>query len=266
MYRFFLLILFFVSPLFARGGNFSGYYVGASGGMGTQFTKLAVDRSISYPGFFGFPETWSLEAPGLGLCSTSGFGSLFAGWGKQAMGCFYYGVRGGVNFTSFEGKTKLDESMSNPLGTQIIRNVLSKIQSELRVAEYTFDCKPGIVCKNYLLFGILGAAFNKLHLEGKDLLVVEFLEEPATRSEGLFLRKNSTKVGFRAGLGLECLLSSCISIYASYVYTYFDATDAQDTGTAPVAISQEPLEGGYNVAIRSDTKRYVSSLGLAFYF
>jgi len=97
--------------------------------------------------------------------------------------------------------------------------LINEVTVKLRSFEVDLDAMPGfLLTPHTLLFARIGAAFNKLKLNSNS--VGEDFGNRSGKAE-VSLADNKSKVGVRAGLGLQEQFSDNFSIRADYIYTYY---------------------------------------------
>ncbi len=282
-------------------GYFDGFYVGAAGGVASNHAKTEFDTASN------IIFVQDLLPMGLGSFSSDidvvnksdndiyeirPWGEVFVGWGKQCS-CFYLGGRFGINFSNFDLKTEssamsdVDVDVIVTTGGDPILDLTidfdttalldDHLKTEMRTVEYTLDFKPGIVfCDRTMVFGIIGAAFNRAHLRGhsKFDLAGTFVEitgqgvqidESFSEFNEIWVDKKKTSAGFRGGLGIEYMLNRCLGIQLSYVYTQYWSLSESDEFT--FADEGPPLiEFIHEASFSTKTRKQVTSIGIAYHF
>ena len=265
MKKLLVLALGISSPLLASYdgcGYFDGFYAGITGGVATHMADASLETRATFGGFGTTVETLQ-DTSKAHIYDISPWGELFAGWGRQC-GCYYWGGRLGINFSHFNPKLRSTAANLDP-GDEAIALLDDSLKTEMWTAEYTFDFKPGIVfCERTMLFGILGAAINKERLIGKSqftLLPGDGLNRSA--SDEIKVEKEKTSAGFRGGLGLEYMLTQCLSLQLSYVYTHYWHLKENVTQNFTDSVGDTLT---HSVAFSTNSHKQVTSIGLAYYF
>ncbi len=135
-------------------------------------------------------------------------------------------------------------------------------------SEFDIDLKPGyLITRNFLVYGRVGAAFNKLEMQSSGYWYEKnnwgsytYTEDSDKQSENV--------VGIRLGLGLEYLFNEHLGVTADYLYTYYGTIDSTLSG-----IETYYSEGEYDLHASSgfnfsEVKVYTQTamLGLAYHF
>ncbi len=164
-------------------GSFGGLYVGVAGGEATHFSRQRVDAAAST--FIVDDDLFSMlttEAQTLNhnIYKIKGWGEIYAGYGCQfcPRKCLspYLGVRIGGNFSRSHLSTHLPLSVVTDAAIDVSSFTSSValdlcLKTHLKTAELTLDAKPGVVlCRNTMLFGLLGVAFNHAKASLSDTL------------------------------------------------------------------------------------------------
>jgi opacity protein-like surface antigen len=256
---------------------FEGFYVGVAGGLATNHSHTKTTSSADYV----IQESGFLPSLTLGssddLYDKGGFGEVFLGYGNVT-GNIYYGGRFGVNFSESSPEGSVYARNDIPFSGDHIQSSFLKndIKSEFRHVEYTFDFKFGVIfCQTSMLYGVVGAAFNKHELEGTSVFDYDngFTVGVTTISDG-FSQINATRkentTGLRLGMGLEHFISPYVSIQAAYVYTQYDTlskSKEDDYGVDVTVLNVTTVEQhSHSASFKTDDHKHFISLGLAFYF
>ena len=242
---------------YEKCGYFDGFYIGAAGGVASNIADTKLDTSADGElVFFDILVSQDRTAK-CKLTELRPWGELLAGWGREC-GCFYYGARFGINFSDFSPKATFTTSDASIFeeGEQILSSVrIEDVEFEMRTTEYTLDFKPGFIfCDRTMLYGLFGAAFYKGHLRGKSTLTFN------TEENTLSIDKRETSTGFRGGIGVEHMITRCISLHLNYVYTCYGRLSQQKTFEGGNGINSNSIE------LSSEASKQVTSLGLAYYF
>lgn len=235
---------------------FSGFFVGVNGGIATNMAETSMFSNLVNEG--DLSESFLTEN---NIYQLRPWGEVFGGWGWQF--CWLYlGGRVGANFSRFDPESRLNaqifEIIAGVPGS--IDTYNNTIKTELRITEYTFDFKPGIVfCNNTMLFGIFGAALNKQHMHGKSMYELSGpdVTDPGTAEIEVSRRRSSA--GFRGGAGIEHMFCGCLSLNLMYVYTrYWELSDTDSR--------INPVDQGFTATFSTKAHKQVTSIGLTAYF
>lgn len=278
-------------------GYFDGFYVGAAGGVATNHAKTEFDTAsniiLEQEIQFG---TFSADIDFVNKSDNDIFeirpwGEVFVGWGKQCS-CFYLGGRFGINFSNFDLKTESSTGMSDidvdvngsvggavnfELAFDTTGLLNDHLKTEMRTVEYTLDFKPGIVfCDRTMVFGIIGAAFNRAQLKGHskfDLAgeIKNFVIDPPanvvsfSEFNEIWVDKKKASAGFRGGLGIEYMLNRCLGIQLSYVYTHYWSLSESDE-FAFTGMEEPITDFSHEANFSTKTSKQVASIGIAYHF
>lgn len=209
---------------------FSGFYTGISLGESSTLGRAHLNRSanVSAP-LLGI----SFDAQRLGkesLKKSSFVGAAFAGFGCT-WDPIYLGLEAFAKGAN--GKTKLRDKTTlttNLAGTLLNLNIVNHTVAKLRTVEFGADFRPGIlVAASSLLYGKIGAAFNKISLKssnnfnnGRSLNSFEF---PFNHS------KNKHVAALRLGAGLEQLICNNWALRADYTFTNYRKISLHNSGS-----------------------------------
>ncbi len=268
-------------------GYFDGFYVGASGGVAINHAETEVDTAGNVLYFFQqgiiLPQKLVNKRDN-NIYEIRPWGEVFTGWGKQCS-CFYWGGRFGINFSNFDPKAEssaisdvalLDEGGLDFISFNAKLLLDDCLKKKMRTVEYTLDFKPGMVfCDRTMVFGIIGAAFNRVQLKGKSTFnlegeVVDIVEpEPFSLFNEISVDKKKTSAGFRGGLGIEHMLNRCLSFQLSYVYTQYWRLSESDEFTffSGGEVTPPPIiTASHDASFSTKASKHVVSIGLAYYF
>ncbi|MCB1114622.1 MAG: outer membrane beta-barrel protein [Chlamydiia bacterium] len=258
------------------GSPFDGFYAGIGGGVSIHHSQTSSNANADYLlQDIGFLPTISLNAHN-DLYDTGGVGEVFLGYG-QTCETLYYGARLGVNFSHSSPKGRAEAENILPLNPTESQSSLlrSHVESELCTVEFTADVKLGwIFCDRTMLFGLIGAAFNEQKLRGKtEFIYTNGIDVGGvTLSDGSGLLEHSkTKntAGLRLGLGMEHFFTDCMSLQMAYVYTNYSSQRKFEEGTYDVDLTTEgtvTLPQNFNGSLKTDDRKHLVTLGLAYYF
>ena len=265
MKKLLVLALGISSPLLASYdgcGYFDGFYAGITGGVATHMADTHLETSTIFETIG--PDEALENTSKAHIYDISPWGELFAGWGRQC-GCYYWGGRFGINFSHFNPKLRSTAANLDPGDEQALALLDDSLKTEMWTAEYTLDFKPGIVfCERTMLFGILGAAINKERLIGKS----QFTQIPGNNVQisafnEIKVEEEKTSAGFRGGLGLEYMLTQCLSLQLSYVYTHYWRLKENVTQNFTDSVGNTDT---HSAAFSTNSHKQVTSIGLAYYF
>lgn len=244
---------------------FSGFYVGVSGGIHTSMSDVSLNTSAKMQDSESLDQSVrdSLNADIYELKPT---GDIFIGYGWQGCG-LYFGLKAGVNFTNFDlSATSTAQNDNQDFGNTFISVLDDKVKGEMRTAEFYVDLKPGIViCRDTLLFGIVGAGWNKGHVKGHSTYSLTDTSGPTTYTASLSPGDSKDRWSWRVGIGLEKKLSRCLSLQLNYLYSSYQSISENATGPSYEYNGTE-IANGHVVHFKADNRRQATSIGLAYYF
>jgi opacity protein-like surface antigen len=246
---------------------FEGMYVGAAIGPATNMASQSSNTLARFDAQMDPGDQLALVSHG-DFYHVRPWGEVYTGWGMRFCNWLYLGGRFGVNFSSFHVNGPTSQSnlvILEPTTPPDFTITLSDAaHTKTWSVEYTLDFKPGIVwCDQTMLFGIIGAAFNRATLNGDSRFVYANAEGLTTNST-LRVRGRETSAGLRGGIGLEQMLTYCISLNISYVYTSYWSLEAKGRGDTQTQLGV--LADGHNSRFTSRARRQVTSIGLSYYF
>ncbi len=202
---------------------FGGFYVGAGlGGTFSQY-KTINTTTLLFPSaaFFANSQNTAYNS-GANFLATLNAGYL------QQINRFYIGPEVYVNigqpsFTS-------SQSANANLPTESL-NTTTK--GNLNTSEFGIDLRLGAsATPTTLLYGLVGAAFNKIWISSVSTIARPVLPLSTTTSN----TASSPVVGLRLGAGIEQKISSNINLRVNYVYTSYPSRSNSST-TSPNAAS-----------------------------
>ncbi len=260
------LFLLLMSTSAALSANecspFNGFYVGVTGGVALPVYRFNTQRNIlvTSTGLVETVQVFQKER----ITDVKGSGEIFAGGGFQCHS-FYLGGRIGGNFTDSSVHLNSGENLNTTSPTFLQTDISSNpYKLRLSTAEFIFDFKPGwIFCSRAMLFGILGGAVNREKISAAQLdtfTVTIPPGPPVTTTDNISVKNQKTRVGFRAGFGLEYLLSRCIGLQVGYLYTYYPKISAETTVSFP------SLDEITTLTLTVHPQKHYSFLGVSYYF
>jgi opacity protein-like surface antigen len=253
---------------------FGGFYAGAGGGMTIDTSKINIEETFQGLNT-GIPSSsFDLNSDEQGKWrEKQGVGEIFAGYGCQLplyMPLYgyingYLGIRAGLNFPSFFIRTtNLIEFEETVL--PFIESSSAAINNRIEIrhwgAEGTFDGKLGIIFSNKsLFFGLVGVAFNRPKIKVKEITV--FIPPSGVTFTEIFrLSKKGRHAHFRWGIGLEQMITPCLSLSALYTSTHYNKVRLIGTGT----VVEDDTTLSETAAISVEDRRRVFSLSSSYYF
>lgn len=235
---------------------FSGFFVGVNGGIATNMAETSIFSDVITLASNG--ESFSTDN---NIYQLRPWGEVFGGWGWQF--CWLYlGGRVGANFSKFDPDSHLDAQIVSLGATQFFDVHRDNIKTELRITEYTFDFKPGIVfCNNTMLFALFGAALNKQHMHGRAVYSFFAIPPGDAGTSTIEVSRRRSSAGFRGGAGIEHMFCGCLSLNLTYVYTrYWELSETESRNDFP------DLNQGFTATFSTKAHKQVTSIGLTAYF
>ncbi len=247
--------------------TFEGWYAGAAAGVATNMVGHSTKVQARYNAQMEPGDVLFLSSHA-DLYRIQPWGEIYTGWGLRFCNWIYLGGRFGINFSSFNVNgplAKTSDAQNDPAAPpNFAVNLSNKARTDAWTVEYTLDFKPGIVwCDRTLLFGIVGAAFNRTTLDTTSNFV--YADEGALNtSSRIRAQKQKTSTGLRGGLGIEHMLTRCLSLNLTYVYTsYWDLT-VRGQGDTQAFLGV--VAGGHTASFSSTASKQVTSIGASYYF
>lgn len=242
----------------SQSDAFNGFYAGAAAGIASNMADVSVVSTVTGQGAplaIGNNESWDTY-------ELNPWGELYAGWGCRFASCFYLGGRVGVNFSSFSQKNDTSSGTLTFLTAEASVNDVAR--TKLWVAEPTFDLKPGIVfCEKTMVFGIVGVAWNRHELDHESTFLLQVPGSVDVVEKTTF-KGRKTRAALRVGLGLECMITRCVSLHASYVYTYYGKSSVTGERTFNIP---DPVDenADHRTSFKSRASKGVASIGISYY-
>lgn len=199
-----------------------GFYAGAGGGLVSGVFDQRTDLDIDFESglFVGHYPVRKYNTV------VKGTADLFVGYG-QSFDIFYAGLEGGGDVSDLHKDTDT-VIVENNIGQTIVTQTTRIKTNDF---EGFIEGRLGVhLTPMSLLYGRIGAAFNRLKLEtvhdvsGYEIGVPYY-------GEGGSRRKSVT--GLRTGGGFEQCLSSNWSVRADYIYTDYGSIRAKEVGVLP---------------------------------
>ncbi len=207
--------------------GFRGFYFGMQGGVSSAFTRSAMEISTFVNG--ARPNTQFLNGE---FYRTGGVGGLQLGYGG-AISAFYlggelYGIVQRITIPSH-----VDYIAQFQAGVAVSTAEIIDTATRLN-SEYGLDLKPGwLMASNVLLYGKIGILGTSASVQSDTVV-----NAPAGVQGTLTQSRRMNLFGWRAGIGLETLVSQSVSLGVEYTYTNFKPITISDTVPAPGAITR----------------------------
>ena len=229
--------------------RFNGFTIGAQGGLSLMVAKAQLDVESDTTGSL-IPMASTLEVH---PHSTDGIGGLFLGYAHM-FHTFYLGAEAGADYAD-----QADRISTFVHDYNNVEELVSDTDVKLGSVSYFFDIKPGLLLtQNTVLYLRLGVGVNQIKT-ANTTIVDDFVGFPAHGELSLFSKKYET--GFRVGLGIEGMITKCLSLRADYVYSYYGTFN--DTGSSPFSFGVATLSTTTSLS-RITTQTVL--VGLAFHF
>jgi opacity protein-like surface antigen len=246
----------------ACASGFDGFYVGVAGGL----AFCDAETSLSSSAVFDTPQNLTAlngRVHKARVCQSQPVGEIYAGWGHQ-MDCFYLGARLGLNFSSCELKLSQTVGQRDANDTLYSAELKDRAKSHLRPWEFTFDLKPGYVfCDQTMVFALIGGAVNEETLRGRSTFIYRETTTNFYFKDELHGKKRKDSLAFRIGAGIEHLITPCLSVQLSYVYTGYSR--ARDSKRREF-IEDQPQVSSHDAHFAAKARRQLLLLGVSYYF
>lgn len=258
----------------APNAVFEGLYGGVMGGLVHTKAQTSVNtNTLSDTPFAGSDTDLSSSPQNVNQTKNSGIGALYLGYGKFINNSRFY--MAGEVFGDFAKRNPASSTYNSLAGFTPAEyaSLATNTQVKLNNGEFGVDFRPGyLVAPNTLLYGRIGAAFNKISLTTNNTYVVAGSKEgEGSYSYTSTLPVTNTKnaLGLRLGLGAEHYLGNNFALTFDYIYTYYgkvtasntgNTTGADDTGSAVITT------GGFTGQSSTKVSTQAAMLGIKYYF
>ncbi len=248
--------------VFARTNTspFDGFYAGINAGAAFTTGKISNTSSATFINLFDNNNQLA-SSQSVNVASTQGGGSIFAGYG-QMLGCSSFYLAGEIFGNTYQRESTLRDYAfhAEPDDDEDFESLTTRTKANLNNGEFGIDLRPGVLLlgNHTLLYGRVGVAFNKLHLNSDNDFSFTFLGSDPPITTDSFLSESQTKSvsALRLGLGLESYICKNLALTVDYIYTSYGKINASNTGDVTTVI-----EGGPTLA-QSSSDTFVVSDGL----
>lgn len=282
MKRLFLLLsaVSFSSVSLATLSPFDGFYVGVAGGGVQTATDVQHNASAAYY-FSSNPNTFGVinNSFSTKVHQNSGIGALYLGYGqKLGQSPLYFGIdifgdTAQHDFTVSQGNNFFAADKN---GNSYNISLGGTVKTELNSGEYGIDARPGVLLnQNTLLYGRVGAAFNRLQVNATDThnlayINVNFQPQFGTTATTTLATGDSKNVtGLRLGVGLEERWGNHFAVNADYIYTNYGKINLSGLGSTnqPRGFDPAAIPNSFHTnTILSDVTSQAVMIGVAYYF
>ena len=246
---------------------FDGAYIGIAGGI---LSSKNDNRMNLYNYTYTYFEDDNYQNLALKNGIQSGAGFISLGYGQLFTDKFYLGAEAALALANnrhkiIDYKNALNfKGIYNSFYTNVERT--NAINAKLNYAEFDLDLKLGTTLSpNTLFYGKVGAAFNRFKLEQYFSVYMPF--DNTDLMTGLAHPSASkSAVGLRVGLGMEHLITNCLSVKVDYMYTWYPSLNAYGAGTVSwLNDFSPPIPNGITSAISSKINTQTILLGVNLY-
>lgn len=196
--------------------NFKGFYAGIGGGGIIGQFKTNTTTTLSYPSSAFFSNSDN-STNNIG---TNGIATLFAGYLYPIKNIVYVGPEVYVNV----GKPSFSNSQ-NANATLPTESLGTSTNAHLNTSEIGIDLRlGGNITPTTLLYGLVGAAFNKISINSSSTI-----SRPAIPlATGVSATSSNNVTGLRLGAGIEQKIFSHFNLRFNYVYTTYPSQNANN--------------------------------------
>jgi len=271
-------------PSDCRLCNFNGWTVGLGLGASTFMTNNQSDTTLTsdHPSFVVPVPVLApgIATPGNAVSSSQhgniyrygGMGTLYVGYGRELENHMFLGAELGLNVfgptrTNSHGGSTTNTDVSytdTEIGFLNEAIVNSSIDSQTKVTRHSFepflDVKLGwLMTPTALAYVKGGINYNTIKVKNNTSYTANgtvLIEEDSfpgnfpltgTGSAGLDNSHSRTGVGYRAGIGMEVLITPELGVGADYVYTFYPKVTTSGGGTG-TDVACDAFEGCQVVA------------------
>lgn len=264
--------------------NFNGWTVGLGLGASTFMTNNQSDTALTsnHPSF-DVEETLLLApvTPGNAVSNSShnniyrygGMGALYVGYGRELENHMFLGAELGVNFfgptrTNMHNDATSNSDVSFTMSDQGFLNeavVNTSLDSQTKVTRHAYepflDIKLGwLMTPTALAYVKGGLNYNTLEVKNNSsytangTVIVEQDSYPGNfpltgaGQAGLDNSHSRTGVGYRAGIGMEVLITPEFGVGADYVYTFYPKVTTSGGNANGTDVACDAFEGCQVVA------------------